>query len=203
MKTHLTAATVICALMGVTIGAVIKSLPESLDLADIVRAIFVVSGISTILSSIPDIVYAVICFGTFRGAVDLVSALLGIISGFVLIYLHDEIFVYIIVAYLIIFPLVRILAGATKAEKRARFKRLFPKIFIGVLLLAFLPVIAGLADAVFDALLKWLGWAVIIISLIYLAVSLFMIYFHPKFAKSRDNESTIYLDEDDFAAKKD
>jgi hypothetical protein len=203
IKTNLTAATVICALIGVALGCLIKDLPESLDLVDIIRAIFVVSGIFTLVSSIPDVVYAVICFGTFRGTVDLISALLGEISGFVLIYLHDEIFVYIIVAYLIIFPLVRILAGATKEEKRARFKRLSPKIFTGVLLLAFLPVIAGLADAVFDTLLYWLGWGIIILSLIYLATSLFVIYLHPKFARSKKDEDTIYLDGDDFSEKKD
>ena len=176
IKTNLTAATIICALIGVAIGSLIKSLPESLDLADIIRAIFVVSGIFTLLSSIPDVVYAIICFGTFRGTVDLISAVLGVISGFVLIYLHDEIFVYIIVAYLIIFPTARILAGTTKDEKRARFKRLSPKIFTGILLLAFLPVIAGLADAVFNTLLYWLGWGIIILSLIYLVISLFIIH---------------------------
>lgn len=189
--------------MGVALGCLIKDLPESLDLVDIIRAIFVVSGVFTLLSSIPDVVYAIICFGTFRGTVDLISAVLGVISGFVLIYLHDEIFVYIIVAYLIIFPLARILAGATKEERRARFKRLSPKIFIGILLLAFLPVIAGLADAVFDTLLYWLGWTVIILSLIYLAASLFVIYLHPKFARSKKDEDTIYLDGDDFSEKKD
>lgn len=189
--------------MGVALGFIIKNLPESLDLADIIRAVFVVSGIFTLLSSIPDAVYAVICFGTFRGTVDLISAVLGVISGFVLIYLHDEIFVCIIVAYLIIFPIARILAGATKEEKSARLKRLSPKIFTGVLLLAFLPVIAGLADTVFDILLYWLGWGVIILSLVHLVISLFVIYLHPKFAKNRKDEDTIYLDEDSFSEKKD
>lgn len=203
IKTNLTAATVICALIGVAIGSLIKSLPESLDLVNIIRAIFVVSGIFTLLSSIPDIVYAIICFGTFRGTVDLISAVLGVISGFILIYLHDEIFVYIIVAYLIIFPIARILAGATKEEKRARFKRLSSKIFTGVLLLAFLPVIAGLADTVFDALLYWLGWGIIILSLIYLVISLFIIHLYPKFARGKRDKDTVYLDEDDFSEKKD
>ena len=193
----------ICALIGVAIGSLIKNLPESLDLTDIIRAIFVVSGIFTLLSSVPDVVYAIICFGTFRGTVDLISAVLGVISGFILIYLHDEIFVYIIVAYLIIFPIARILAGATKEEKRARFRRLSPKIFTGILLLAFLPVIAGLADAVFDTLLYWLGWGVIIISLIHLAISLFLIFLHPKFARSKKDEDTIYLDGENFSEKKD
>jgi hypothetical protein len=49
IKTNLTAATVICALMGVALGCLIKDLPESLDLVDIIRAIFVVSGVFTIL----------------------------------------------------------------------------------------------------------------------------------------------------------
>lgn len=189
--------------MGAAIGYIIKNLPENLDLADIISAIFVVSGIFTLLSSIPDVVYSVICFGTFRGTVDLVSAILGVISGFVLIFLHDEILVYAIVAYLIIFPTARILAGATKEEKRARFRRLSPKIFTGALLLAFLPVIAGLADTVFDIILKWLGWTIIILSLIYLIVSLFVIYLHPKFSKSQNDQNTIYLDDDDFSEKKD
>lgn len=189
--------------MGAMIGGIIKNLPESLDLADIISAIFVVSGIFTLLSSIPDVVYAIICFGTFRGTVDLISAVLGVISGFILIFLHDRILVYAILAYLIIFPTARILAGATKEEKRARFKRLFPKIFTGILLLAFLPVIAGLADSVFDALLKWLGCGIIILSVIYLAVSLFVIHLHPKFSQSQDKSDTVYLDDSDFSEKKD
>ena len=203
IKTHLTAATIICSLIGVAIGSVIKNLPESLSLADIISAIFVVCGIFTLISSVPDVFYAILCFGTFRGTVDLISAIFGVISGFVLIFLHDEIFVYIIVAYLIIFPLARILTGATKKEKRARFKRLSPKIFTGIILIAFLPVISGFADSVFSVLLYWLGWGVIVISLIYLVVSLLVIHLHPKLSKSKDDPNTIYLDDDDFVEKSD
>ncbi|MBE6608375.1 MAG: hypothetical protein E7633_07450 [Ruminococcaceae bacterium] len=201
-KTHLTAGAVISAAIGVTIGYIIKNLPENLDLADIISAIFVLTGIFTLLSSIPDFVYAIICFGTFRGAVDLISAIIGVISGFILIFLHDEIMTYVIMAYLIIFPIARILAGATKEEKRARFKRLSPKIFTGIILLAVLPAIAGFADTVFDIVLKCVGWGIIVISLIFLIVSLLVIHFHPKFSEKQNDRSTIYLDEDDFSEKK-
>lgn len=201
-KTHLTAGAVICALIGAAIGNLIKNLPDQLDLADIISAIFVVSGVFTLLSSIPDFVYAVICFGTFRGAVDLFSAAVSVISGFILIFLHDEIIVPIIAAYLIIFPLARILAGATKDEKRARFKRLFPKILTGALLLAFLPAVSGLADTVFDVILKWVGWGIIILSLLFLIISLLVIHLHPKFSeKKKDDPNTIYVDGDDLNEK--
>lgn len=202
IKTHLTAGAVICSLIGALIGGIIKNLPDQLDLADIISAIFVVTGVFTLISSIPDIVYAIICFGTFRGAVDLASAILGVASGFILIFLHDEILVYAIVAYLIIFPTVRILAGATKEEKKSRFKRLFPKIFTGILLIAALPAIAGLADTVFDIVLKWVGWGIIALSIVFLIVSLLVIHFHPKFSyKKQDDPNTIYVDDKDFKEK--
>ncbi len=201
-KTHLTAGAVICAFIGAAIGDLIRKLPEHLDLADIISAIFVITGIFTLISSIPDIVYAVVCFGTFRGVVDIISAAISVISGFILIFLHDEIIVPIIAAYLIIFPLVRILAGATKEDKRARLRRLSPKILTGIILLALLPAVSGLADTVFGIILKWVGIAIIALSAVFLIVSLMLIHLHPKFSEKRKEDSnTIYLGKDDFSEK--
>ena len=92
--------------------------------------------------------------------------------------------------------------SATKEEKKSRFKLLFPKIFTGIILIAALPAIAGLADTVFDIVLKWVGWGIIALSIVFLIVSLLVIHFHPKFSyKKQDDPNTIYVDDKDFKEK--
>ncbi len=188
-RTTLTAGAIISAAIGAFIGSLIKDLPKNLELSDIVSAFFIVTGVITLLSSVPDFIYAIICFGTFRGGVDLVSALIGVASGFILIFLHDEITVPIIAAYMIIFPLLRIFYAATKAERRDRCRRMIPKIITGVLLLAFLPVIIGIADTVFTLALQIIGWGIIALSAIFLIVFLIIIYKSPRISSKKDENT--------------
>lgn len=203
MKTRstLTAGAVISAIFGVLIGNLIKNLPEHFGLSDLVGILFIIFGLLSVLSSIPTLVYSLSCLHTAGGKINLVLALINLAFGVALIFYHSEIVLIVAAAYLIIIPLMQIIF-CKKDQRRAAVRSLAPKIVIGILIVAFFPAAAGLADKVFALILQCVGWAIIAISVVFLAVSLFVLYIRPLFSKKRPkNDGTIYLDDEDFKDK--
>ena len=204
-RTTLTAGSVICAALGAIIGSVIKDLPDYLSFSDLVDLFFVIFGIFILLSALPDLVGAIARFGTPRGILDLIACLISALVGTVMIFFHERFLVWMIAAYLIVFPILQLLISRSKDERRARLKRLVPKIVLGILFTVFLPLLSGLANTVFDLLLTVIGWVVIALSALFLVIALFLLYLRPLLKKKRKKHSNdiIYLDGEDFNVKKD
>lgn len=199
-KTNLTAAAIICAIVGVLLGFFIKNFSASFSLSRLIEIIFIIFGVITLFSSIPEFFIAVANISSLPGKLSLISASIGVLFGFVMIFYHSRIIIPIIAAYLVIFPVVRILITRPKELRNMTAKALVPKIIIGILLIVFFPAASGLADTVFRVGLKIVGWAIIVISIVALVSFLIFLYARPKASKKAD-DGTIYLDDEDFNDK--
>lgn len=201
-RSSLTAGAVISAIFGVLIGNFIKNLPEHFALSDIIGIIFTVFGVLCILSGIPTLVFGLTSLSTPVGKINFISALANLVFGVTLIFYHSDIILLAASAYLIVFPLCQIIFTRRGDSRRSAAKALVPKIVIGTLLIAFFPAAAGLANTAFAFILSCVGWAIIGISLLFLIVSLFVLYVRPLYSKKHPkDDSTIYLDDEDFNDK--
>lgn len=202
-KSTLTAGAVISALIGVLIGNFIKNMPGYFGFSDLIGAIFTVFGVFILISSIPELIFAIARLGSLGGALSLVSASLGVISGFILIFYHSKIIIPVIAAYLVIFPLIRIIFARSREYRAEAFKALAPKIVLGILLIAFFPAASGIADKVFALILTCIGWGIIALSLIALLIFLIVLHASPHSGRKKrsKDDNTIYLDDEDFTDK--
>ncbi len=201
-RSTLTAGAVISSVFGVLIGNFIKNMSGYFSLSDLINIIFAVFGVLSIISGLPSLIYGISFFALKSGKVSFFSSLVNLAFGAALIFYHSDILLFIACAYLVIFPLCQIIFTRKGNERRSVAKALAPRIIIGILIIAFFPITLGLADTVFSLILSCVGWAIIVISLIFLAVSLFALYINPLFSKkSRKDSSTIYLGDEDFNEK--
>lgn len=198
-RSTLTAGAIISATFGILIGMLIKNLPSHFSLSDLVGVIFVVFGVFTLISAIPEFFIAATNLSSVGGKLSLISATLGIASGLILIFYHNRIILPIIAAYLVILPVFEIVCSRPKEFRAARARALLPKIILGVLLVVFFPAASGIADKIFAIILTVLGWIIIAASIIILAVTLISLY--TKKSKSTEKDRTIYLDDEDFSDK--
>ena len=198
-RSNLTAGAIISATFGILIGMLIKNLPNHFSLSDLVGVLFVVFGVFTLISAIPEFFIAASNLSTISGKLSLISAGLGIASGLILIFYHNRIIIPIIAAYLVILPIFEIVCARPKEYRATRLRALFPKIVIGVLLVVFFPAASGIADKIFALILAVLGWVIIGASIVTLFVSLVTLY--AKKPRNKENDGTIYLDDEDFNDK--
>ena len=198
-RSSLTAGAVISAAFGILIGILIRNLPSHFSLSDLVGIIFIIFGVFTLISAIPEFFLAASNLSSLAGKLSLISATLGIASGLILIFYHNRIIIPIIAAYLVIFPIFEIACSRPKEYRTARAKALLPKIILGVFLIAFFPAASGIADKIFALILTILGWVIIGVSVIILVISLITIY--SKNNKKDEKDGTIYLEDEDFNDK--
>ena len=134
---------------------------------------------------------------TTDGMVDFISAMLGILLGFALVLFQNTVLVVIIGAYLILFPLLRVLMAADKGQQ---LRREVWRMAMGVLLLVFLPLLFDAASRIVHILLVVVGWAVIAFSLVTGVVGIVRIVRVPKDNRTRKQASggkksgTVYAD---------
>ena len=198
-RSTLTAGAVISAVFGILIGILIRNLPSHFSLSDLVGVIFVIFGVFTLLSAIPEFFIAIGNLSSLAGKLSLISAGLGIASGVILIFYHNRIIIPIIAAYLVILPIFEIVCARPKEYRASRARALFPKIVLGVLLIVFFPAASGIADKLFALILTILGWVIIGVSVLILLISLISIYSGK--SKKSNSDGTIYLDDEDFNDK--
>lgn len=157
-KTSLIAILVIGAL-GVLCGALLLAI----DPAFLLKVLFVVMGVLTVLSAIPGLFAGLASPRTGTGRLSLIVSLLSILIGVVMIFWHSSVLMLILGLYLLLFPLVEIL---TAHDKAARLKNELPKMIVGVVLL-----LVGPAKAI-DVMLDVAGIGVIVLSLLYVVFCL-------------------------------
>ena len=150
-------------LIGV-LGILLGVLLLAIDPAFLLKILFVVMGIITVLSAVPGLFVGISSVDTAAGRVSLIVSLISIVIGFLMIFWHSSILMIVLGIYLLVFPLIEILLSKDKA---VRLKSELPKMIVGLVL-----ILVGPAKAL-DVMLDIAGWGVIVFSVVYVVLSLF------------------------------
>jgi len=161
---------IISLIIGVLLGTVLVVLSSVLSFSDLLFWGLVIVGIITIISNVPELVHGIMNIKNPTGIVDLIFSAIGIVLGFMMIFMQGTIVTVIVAIYLIIFPIIRVIISRKGWKNQISDE--WVKILIGVLLLAFLPALTNAANDVFGLILLIAGWVVIAISVILFAISL-------------------------------
>lgn len=175
IKKNLIIARVTGTLLGVLLGILVLVLAAVLKpdtLQRIIQVTLIICGIFTIISNLPELVSGAANLNTSLGLVDFISAILGIAMGIALIFFQNTVLVVIIGAYMLLFPLLRILMAR---EKGKQFLREVWRLIMGVLVLVFLPTLLDATFTVVHILLLVVGWVVIAGSVIAGVISIIRI----------------------------
>jgi len=148
------ASLLIFGLFGLLAGALLIALNADF----LLKIIFVVMGVITMLYSIPGVVVGLMGLRSRSGVVTLVLSLLSAGIGFWMIFWHNKILMIVLGVYMLVFPLVEILLSK---DKLLRLKTELPKLIVGVVLL-----LIGPAKAL-GTVLDVAGWIVWILTAIY------------------------------------
>ena len=129
----------------------------------LIKAIFIVMGILTVVYNIPGFVAGLVSIQTKMGLVTMLLSLVSIATGFLMIFWHSELLMIFLGAYMVVFPLVEILLSEDKVQ---RLKTELPKLIIGVVLLLVGP------SAVMSVMFDVAGWIVIGLTVVYVVILL-------------------------------
>lgn len=200
LKKNMIIARVTGTVMGALLGALVLVLAAILKpetVSAIIHWTLVICGVFTVISNVPGVISGIGNLNTTDGMVDFISAMLGILLGFALVLFQNTVLVVIIGAYLILFPLLRVLMAADKGQQ---LRREVWRMAMGVLLLVFLPLLFDAASRIVHILLVVVGWAVIAFSLVIGVVGIVRIVRAPKDNRTRKQASggkksgTVYAD---------
>ena len=109
-----------------------------------------------------------------KGAIfDLIASVIGILLGLGLIFSQSQVITVILAAYMIVFPIIRIvLAKSAWAEQLGRE---ILRIILGVVLLVFGGTLLGVGMTILNLLLSIIGWVVIALAVILGVVAIIKI----------------------------
>lgn len=152
--------------------------------------ILIVCGVFTLISAIPQFIFAIKGFAEKKrvgmAVFDLVMSIITVAVGIMLIFYRNEIVMIAIGAYLLVFPLIRTLLATRKAEQ---LKAELPSMILGVILMIVAP-----RDLI-GILGKVAGAVIIVISILYMVIGL-VIYFKAKKIAESISGSRVYVDTD-------
>lgn len=150
-------STIVIGTIGIVAGLVLAFFHQL-----IVSLIFIILGILTLLSGIPQLVGAIKSFGNEgnnkEAILDLVMSILTVIVGCALIFFHNNTVRLIVGIYLVVFPIIRILVAKKKGYQ---LKAELPTIVLGIVLVVLVPL-------AMDVVFKIIGFAVAFISAVYM-----------------------------------
>ena len=167
-KKNLIVSRVISMVIGVLVGVLLLVLAALLKPSTVATIIYwglVVYGILIIIGNVLGLIAGIANVRTPEGMVNVILSILGIAMGAVLIFNQSVVLVWIVAAYMIVFPVVRILI-AKKGTRGEAFKRELLRMILGVLLLVFLPGLTNAAFNVVHWVLKIAGWVTIALSVL-------------------------------------
>lgn len=154
---------IIGALMGVLL-LLLAGILTAETVAKIIQVGLIVYGIFVIIGNIPSLVSGIANIHRRAGVFDLISAIVGIALGLAMIFYQGTFLVVAVAAYLIVFPLLRVLVSPKKGEQ---FKRELVRLVLGVLLLVFVPALVNVAFFAVRLILQIVGWGVIGLSVLF------------------------------------
>ena len=167
MKKNLLVARIIVTVIGLLLGALLLVLGSILTpetVATIIHWGLVIYGVIIMIGNIPGLISGIANVNKPAGVFDLICSVLGIGLGAAMIFYQGTVLVALVAAYLIVFPLVRVLLASQKGEQ---LKRELVRVVLGVVLLIFVPSIVGAAFTLIHLLLVIGGWVVIALSAIF------------------------------------
>lgn len=152
------------ALLGLLSGLLLIVLPVEL----LLKIVFVIVGIVTVVSNLPGLIVGLSNIGDRVGQVSLVLSLISVILGVLMIFFHSSVLMILVGVYLLILPLVEILLSKNRG---AQLRAELPKLILGVVLLVVGP--ARTVAVLFDVA----GWIIVTLTVIYL-VAMLISYLH-------------------------
>ena len=163
-KNNRIATRIISMILGVLIGVALVVLGSVVKAETLVWLALVVWGVIVIIGNIPGLIYAIANLKAKGAIFDLVASVIGILLGLGLIFSQNKVITVILAAYMIVFPIIRIvLAKSAWAEQLGRE---ILRIILGVVLLVFGGTILAVGYTILNLLLSIIGWAVIALTVI-------------------------------------
>ncbi len=160
-------AALIFAIPGLIIGLLLLLVPTDL----LLKLLFVVMGVITVISSIPGLIAGIVAFSTAGGKLSLLVSVVSAVIGFLMVFNHNEFLMIFLGVYMIVLPAVNILIAK---DHFGQFKAELPKLVIGILL-----ILLGPANTI-DMLFRIAGWVIIALTVVYSAVIFFGMNKKPK-----------------------
>ena len=151
--------TLVFALFGVGVGVLLIALPADL----LLRLAFVIVGALTVLTQIPGILSGLLHLSERGGKLLLFSSLISTALGLLMLFYPSALLSVLLGVYLIVLPLILVL---TDGDKRTRLQKELPRMILGVVLVLIGP--AAILDLLFDVA----GWVILVLTLVYTAVTL-------------------------------
>ena len=167
MKKNLLVARIAVMIIGILTGVLLLALGAILKpstVATIIHWGLIIYGVIIVIGNIPGLVSGIANVHKAAGMFDLVCSVLGIALGVAMIFYQGTVLVALVAAYLIVFPMVRVLLAEQKLEQ---LKREALRMILGVVLLVFLPSLLGAAFTLVHLLLVVSGWIVIALSTVF------------------------------------
>lgn len=172
-KNNRIATRVIAMILGVLMGVALVVLGSVVKAETLVWLALVVWGVIVIIGNIPSLIYAIANLKAKGAIFDLIASVIGILLGLGLIFSQSKVITVILAAYMIIFPIIRIvLAKSAWAEQLGRE---ILRIVLGVVLLVFGGTLLAVGMTVLNLLLSIIGWVVIALVVILGAVDIIKI----------------------------
>ena len=163
-KNNRIATRIISMILGVLIGVALVVLGSVVKAETLVWLALVVWGVIVIIGNIPGLIYAIANLKAKGAIFDLVASVIGILLGLGLIFSQNKVITVILAAYMIVFPIIRIvLAKSAWAEQLGRE---ILRIILGVVLLVFGGTILAVGYTILNLLLSIIGWVVIALTVI-------------------------------------
>lgn len=172
-KNNRIANRVISMILGVLVGVALVFIGSAIGVDKIVAIALIVWGVIVIISNIPALVYSIANIKSKGAVFDLVMSVIGILLGVGLIVSKEEVITVIMAAYIIIFPVIRIILA--KKGWAEQLKRELLRIILGVVLLVFGSTFLAAGYTVLNLILKVIGWVVIGITVILGVVEIILI----------------------------
>lgn len=192
MKKKLLVFRITSMLIGALMGALLLLLAGVLTaetVAKIIRIGLIGYGVLVLISNIPPFVSGIANIQRRDGVLDLISAIVGIALGITMIFYQGTFLVIAVAAYLIVFPLLRVLVADKKGEQ---FKRELVRLVLGVLLLVFVPALVNVAFFVVRLILLIVGCGVIGLSVLFGVIGIVRI--SRSNPASEPEEDVVYVD---------
>ena len=172
-KNNRIASRVISMILGVLIGVALVVVGSVVKAETLIWLAFVIWGVVVVIGNIPGLIYAIANIKTKGAIFDLIASVIGILLGLGLIFSQNEIITIILAAYMIVFPVIRIvLAKSAWAEQLGRE---ILRIILGVVLLVFGGTIFAVGMDILNLLLSIIGWVVIALTVILGTVAIIKI----------------------------
>ena len=172
-KNNRIATRVISMILGILMGIALVILGSVVKAETLVWLALVVWGVIIIIGLIPALVYAIANIKAKGVIFDLVVAIVGILLGVGLIVSQNDVVTVVLAAYMIIFPIIRIVIA--RSEWAEQLGREILRIILGVVLLVFGGTLLAVGYTILNLLLSIIGWVVIALAVILGVVAIIKI----------------------------